>query len=64
MIRRLRIKFVCVVMAIVLVLLSGILGVVVYFTAQSMRTQSISVMRSIAASPFQQSILNRPIFAI
>ena len=54
MIKRLRIKFICVIMAIVMVLLGCILAVVIYFTAQSMEMQSISMMRAIAANPFQQ----------
>ena len=56
MIKRLRIKFVCVIMAIVMVLLGCILGVVIHFTGQSMEMQSISMMRTIATTPFQQGI--------
>lgn len=56
MIRKLRIKFICVIMAIVMVLLGSILGVVIHFTGQSMEMQSVSMMRTIAASPFQQGI--------
>ena len=56
MIRKLRIKFICVIMAIVMVLLGCILGVVIHFTGQSMEMQSISMMRTIATSPFQQGI--------
>lgn len=53
MIKKLRIKFVCVVMAIVMIMLLGILAVVVHSNAVSMRTQSIHTMRAIAADPFQ-----------
>ena len=60
MIKKLRIKFICVIMAIVMVLLGGILGVVVYFTGQSMEMQSISMMRTIASSPFQQGVPGKP----
>ena len=60
MIKRLRIKFVLVIMAIVMVLLGCILGVVIHFTGQSMEMQSISMMRRIAASPFQQGIPGQP----
>ena len=56
MIKKLRIKFICVIMAIVMVLLGCILGVVFFFTGQSMEMQSISMMRTIAASPVQQGI--------
>lgn len=60
MIKKLRIKFVLVIMAIVMVLLGCILGMVIHFTAQSMQMQSISMMRTIAASPFQQGIPGKP----
>ena len=60
MIKRLRIKFICVIMAIVMVLLGCILGVVIHFTGQSMEMQSISMMRTIATSPFQQGIPGKP----
>ena len=54
MIKRLRIKFVCIVMAIAMLMVGGILGVVIHFTGSSMEMQSISMMRAIAASPFRQ----------
>ena len=60
MIKKLRIKFICVIMAIVMVLLGCILGVVIYFTGQNMEMQSISMMRTIANSPFQQGIPGKP----
>ena len=60
MIKRLRIKFVCVIMVIVMLMLGSILGVVIHFTGQSMEMQSISMMRTIAASPFQQGRLGKP----
>ena len=60
MIKKLRIKFVLVIMAIVMVLLGCILGVVIHFTGQSMEMQSISMMRTIATSPFQQGIRENP----
>ena len=59
MIKKLRLKFICVIMAIVMLMLGCILGVVVHFTAQNMEMQSISMMRSIASNPFQQSSLDR-----
>lgn len=60
MIKKLRIKFVCVIMAIVMVLLGTILGVVIHFTGQSMEMQSISMMRRIADRPFQHGNLGKP----
>lgn len=60
MIKRLRIKFVCVVMAIVMVMLVGILGVILHFTSTNMEMQSISMMRTIASNPIQHSSLGNP----
>jgi len=60
LIRKLRIKFICVIMAIVTVLLGGILGVVIHFTGENMQMQSVSMMRSIADRPFQQGSLGKP----
>ena len=40
MIKKLRIKFVCVIMSIVMLMLGIILGVVIHFTAQSMHSKS------------------------
>lgn len=60
MIRKLRVKFVCVIMAIVMLMLAAILGIVIHFTGQNMRMQSVSMMRTIAAAPFQQGNLHKP----
>ena len=60
MIKKLRIKFILVIMSIVMVLLGCILGVVIHFTGQSMELQSISMMRTIATSPFQQGLPGKP----
>lgn len=60
MIRKLRIKFICIVMAIVTVLMVAVLGVVIYFTAANMQMQSISMMRTIADSPFQLGNPGKP----
>jgi len=60
LIKKLRMKFVCIVMAIALLMVGGILGVVIHFTGQSMQMQSISMMRTIADRPFQQGIPGEP----
>ena len=60
MIKKLRIKFICVIMAIVMLKLGGILGTVIHFTGQNMQMQSIRMMRTIATSPFQQSHVGKP----
>ena len=52
MIRKLRIKFICVIMAIVMVLLGCILGVVIRFTGQNMEMQSISTRPLIRHLPW------------
>ena len=54
MIKKLRIKFVCIVMAIAMLMVGGILGVVIHFTETTMEMQSVSMMRTIAANPFQE----------
>ena len=60
MIKKLRIKFVCIVMVIAMLMVGSILGVVIHFTGTSMEMQSVSMMRTIAASPFQQGNLDKP----
>lgn len=60
MIRKLRIKFVCIVIAIAMLMVGGILGVVIHFTGTSMEMQSISMMRTIATAPFQQGMPGKP----
>lgn len=60
MIRKLRMKFVCVIMGIVMLMLATILGVVIRFTGQNMEMQSINMMRAIATAPFQQGNLGKP----
>lgn len=57
MLKRLRIKFVCFTMAIVTVMLCVIFGTVYYFTSKSLEAESIQMMQTIAANPFQ---LGRP----
>ena len=60
MIRKLRIKFVCIVMSIAMLMVASILGVVIHFTGTSMEMQSISMMRAIASSPLQQGVPGKP----
>lgn len=59
MIKKLRVKFICVIMSIVMVMMGIILGVVVHFTSSSMEYQSISMMRAVASSPFQREKLDK-----
>lgn len=60
MIRRLRIKFVCIVMTIAMLMVGGILGVAIYFTANNMQMQSIAMMRTIGSSPVQLGDPRKP----
>lgn len=60
MIKKLRIKFVCIVMTIVMLMVGCILGVVIHFTKSNMQMQSINMMRAIAAAPFQKGNLGKP----
>ena len=46
-------------MATALILIGGILGVVIHFTGSSMEFQSVSMMRTIASNPLQQSNLGK-----
>ena len=47
-------------MGIVMLMLAMILGVVIHFTGENMEMQSISMMRTIAAAPFQHGNLGKP----
>ncbi len=53
MLRRLRVKFVIINMAIVTVMLGVILGLICYFTQVRLEQNSIAMMQAIAVSPFQ-----------
>lgn len=57
MLKKLRIKIVCFTMGIVTVMLCAIFGTVYHFTSQSLEAESIRMMESMAATPFQ---LGRP----
>ena len=57
MLKKLQIKFVCFIMAIVTVMLCVIFGTVYTFTSQSLEAESIRMMEAIGADPFQ---LGRP----
>ena len=51
MLKKLRIRFVCINMAIVVVMLSVILGTVIQSTRQNLAQESISMMQSVAEDP-------------
>ncbi len=60
MLKRLRIKFVAVIMVIVTVMLCLIFGMVYYFTKSNMETESINMMQAVVANPFQPGKPNHP----
>lgn len=57
MIRKLRLKFVCVNMLIVTVMMAAIFSMVYHFTQEDLETQSVSMLQAVAATPFR---VNRP----
>ena len=54
MIRKLRLKFIAVIMALVLVMLGIIFGMVLHFTRLSLERESVSMMQNIASMPLRQ----------
>lgn len=56
MIRRLRIKFVCINMAIVTIMLCVIFGLVLHFTSVSIEEESLEMMQSVALRPHQLGV--------
>ena len=52
MLKRLRIKFICINMLIVTVMLGVIFGTVFHFTGKGLRDQSIRTMQEIGSQPF------------
>lgn len=57
MIKKLRLKFIAIIMALITVMLCVIFGMVYNFTKRSLEAESIGMMRNIATGPFQ---LGRP----
>ena len=57
MIKKLRLKFIAIIMALLTVMLCVIFGMVYNFTKRSLEAESIGMMRNIATGPFQ---LGRP----
>ena len=60
MIRKLQIKFIAINMVMVTAMLCVIFGLVYNFTRSNLEDKSISMMRSIAANPFQPARPNKP----
>ena len=56
MLKRLRIKFVCINMAIVTVMLLAIFATVLYFTHKNLERESINMMQSVALNPVQPAL--------
>ena len=53
MIKRLRIKFVCINMTIVTIMLCVIFGMVLHFTSANMEKESLGMMQAVALNPLQ-----------
>lgn len=53
MLKRLRVKFICIIMAIVTVMLCAVMVTVVHFTQSNLEAESLRIMESIAADPMQ-----------
>lgn len=58
MLKQLRIKFVCITMAIITVMLCVILGLLIHFTAHNMEQESIQMLRSVAEFPQKMRPMN------
>lgn len=56
MLKKLRVKFICCIMAIVTVMLSTIVVTVVYFTGVNLKADSLRIMESIASDPMQLGV--------
>lgn len=54
MLKRLRLKFICVNMGIVTVMLAVIFGLVLRFTSQNMERESVRMMQAVAMDPFHR----------
>lgn len=54
MLRQLRLKFVCIVMSIVTIMLCLVFSLMIQFMSKSLEDQSIRMLQSIADNPFQQ----------
>lgn len=53
MIRRLRLKFVCIVMAVVTLMLCAIFAMVFYFTSRNLERESLGMMQAVAQNPMR-----------
>lgn len=52
MLKKLRIKFICMLMVVITIMLCFIFGLVIHFTRLAMESQSIQMMQNIASNPF------------
>lgn len=53
MLKKLRVKFVCILMSIVTIMMCVIFGLIIHFTGSALEAQSMRMMQSIADNPFQ-----------
>ena len=52
MLRRLRIKFVCIMMSVVMLMLAAVFALVLYFTQQDLARDSVRMLQAAANRPF------------
>ena len=60
MLKRLRLKFVCIMMTIVTIMICVILGLILNFTRNNLENQSIQMMQAIATEPFHMGRPDEP----
>ena len=58
MLKKLRLRFVCVIMAIVFVTSCVVFGLLYCFTQRNLEEESLSMMENVAANPFQVGRIN------
>ena len=60
MIKKLRIKFVCIVMTIATIMVGAILGIFIHFTLTGMEMQSMNMMIAVSSAPFHKGLPGKP----
>ena len=61
MLKKLRLKFVCIVMALVAAMLCVIFALVVQFTADNLEAESLAMLRSVAGAPYSVNVPNETV---
>lgn len=61
MLKKLRLKFVCITMVLVLVMLGTIFALVVHFTAESLESESMALLQRVAGEPYTPNAPNETV---